>query len=250
MHPYPSAATSWWRTAIARCSTTALLAGGSASTAQLSREHAVFHPAPGLVAVAGGKYTTYRVMAKDTIDEVARGLKEEAGLPVPPSVTAETPLLGADGYLAAWNRRARIAARAGLEVVQVEHLLHRHGSAIGEVLALVASSRSWPGRCPAPRSTWPPRPSTPLPTRAPCTSTTCWCDAPASPWRRPTGAGRRHPGVEVPGRGPWLDRGSASPRSGGLPVADPGRARGRDPTRRPVREYGMPPGRRRASPPC
>ncbi|HEX8857723.1 MAG TPA: glycerol-3-phosphate dehydrogenase/oxidase [Actinomycetes bacterium] len=117
-----------------------LLAGGSASTAQLSREHAVFRPAPGLVAVAGGKYTTYRVMAKDTMDEVARGLEEETGLPVPPSVTADTPLLGADGCRAAWNRRARIAARSGLDVVQVEHLLHRHGTTIDEVLALLAES--------------------------------------------------------------------------------------------------------------
>jgi glycerol-3-phosphate dehydrogenase len=116
-----------------------LLAGtGSASTAQLSREHAVFRPAPGLVAVAGGKYTTYRVMAADTVDEVARGLQAETGQPVPASVTAETPLLGADGYRAAWNRRARTAADTGLDVARVEHLLHRYGAALDEVLALVA----------------------------------------------------------------------------------------------------------------
>ena len=62
----------------------------------------------------------------------------EHGQAVPPSVTAETPLLGADGYQAAWNRRARSAARSGLEVAQVERLLHRHGSAVDEVLGLVA----------------------------------------------------------------------------------------------------------------
>jgi glycerol-3-phosphate dehydrogenase len=115
-----------------------LLAGASASTAQLSREHAVFRPAPGLVAVAGGKYTTYRVMAADTVDEVARGHQAETGRPVPASVTAETPLLGADGYRAAWNRRARTAADTGLDVARVEHLLHRYGAALDEVLALVA----------------------------------------------------------------------------------------------------------------
>jgi glycerol-3-phosphate dehydrogenase len=115
-----------------------LLAGASASTAQLSREHAVFRPAPGLVAVAGGKYTTYRVMAADTVDEVARDLQAETGQPVPASVTAETPLLGADGYRAAWNRRARTAADTGLDVARVEHLLHRYGAALDEVLALVA----------------------------------------------------------------------------------------------------------------
>ncbi|WP_035273969.1 glycerol-3-phosphate dehydrogenase/oxidase, partial [Actinoalloteichus caeruleus] len=40
-----------------------LLAGESEDTSKLSREHAVARPAPGLIAIAGGKYTTYRVMA-------------------------------------------------------------------------------------------------------------------------------------------------------------------------------------------
>jgi glycerol-3-phosphate dehydrogenase len=88
--------------------------------------------------VAGGKYTTYRVMAADTVDEVAKALREEHGQAVPESATAETPLLGADGYRAAWNRRGRVAAGSGLEVAQVEHLLRRHGTAIDEVLALIA----------------------------------------------------------------------------------------------------------------
>ena len=51
-----------------------LLAGESEATSRLSREHAVAHPAPGLVVVAGGKYTTYRVMAKDAIDAAVHGL--------------------------------------------------------------------------------------------------------------------------------------------------------------------------------
>jgi glycerol-3-phosphate dehydrogenase len=116
-----------------------LLAGGSESTAQLSREHAVFRPAPGVVAVAGGKYTTYRVMAEDTIDEAVKGLREQGAGPVPGSVTDVTPLYGADGYQAMWNGRARIAERAGLDVERVEHLLHRYGSAIEEILALIAA---------------------------------------------------------------------------------------------------------------
>src|SRR5690606_5473597 len=51
-----------------------LLAGESDETSQLSREHLVAQPAPGLVTVAGGKFTTYRVMAKDAIDAVGRAL--------------------------------------------------------------------------------------------------------------------------------------------------------------------------------
>ena len=54
-----------------------LLSGESDATSKLSREHVVAHPAPGLVVVAGGKYTTYRVMAEDAVDEAARALDEQ-----------------------------------------------------------------------------------------------------------------------------------------------------------------------------
>ena len=53
-----------------------LLAGENDSTAKLSREHVVAHPVPGLVVVAGGKWTTYRVMAKDAVDEATRSMDE------------------------------------------------------------------------------------------------------------------------------------------------------------------------------
>lgn len=115
-----------------------LLAGESDATSKLSREHTVAHPVPGLVVVAGGKYTTYRVMAKDAVDEAVHGLD----MRVADCVTEEVPLLGAEGYRALWNARARIAARAGLHVVRVEHLLNRYGSAVPEVLHLVAEDPS------------------------------------------------------------------------------------------------------------
>ena len=76
---------------------------------QLSREHTVAVPVPGMVAVAGGKYTTYRVMARDAIDAVARGLDRT----VPPSATHVTPLLGAERLPGAVEpARARRAATA------------------------------------------------------------------------------------------------------------------------------------------
>lgn len=110
-----------------------LLAGESEMTSRLSREHTVAHPVPGLVLVAGGKYTTYRVMAKDAIDAVAHGLDEK----VPPSCTDAIALVGAEGFPALWNSRYHIADRTGLHVVRVEHLLGRYGSAVEDVLALV-----------------------------------------------------------------------------------------------------------------
>ncbi|MEU7041160.1 glycerol-3-phosphate dehydrogenase/oxidase [Streptomyces varsoviensis] len=112
-----------------------LLAGESDATSKLSREHTVAHPVPGLVVVAGGKYTTYRVMAKDAVDEAVHGLDQK----VADCVTEDVPLMGAEGYKALWNTRARIAQRTGLHVARVEHLLNRYGSMIDEVLELITA---------------------------------------------------------------------------------------------------------------
>jgi glycerol-3-phosphate dehydrogenase len=111
-----------------------LLSGESESTSKLSREHVVGHVAPGLVVVAGGKYTTYRVMAKDAVDAVAHGLQDEK---VPDCITHRTPLAGAAGYQAAWNRRYVTASESGLHPARIEHLLNRYGTLSVEVLALV-----------------------------------------------------------------------------------------------------------------
>ncbi|MDX6353078.1 MAG: glycerol-3-phosphate dehydrogenase [Streptomyces sp.] len=115
-----------------------LLAGESEATSKLSREHTVAHPVPGLVVVAGGKYTTYRVMAKDAVDEAVHGLDHR----VADCVTEEVPLAGAEGYHALWNARAHIAARSGLHVVRIEHLLNRYGALTEELLQLVAADAS------------------------------------------------------------------------------------------------------------
>ncbi|WP_432036600.1 glycerol-3-phosphate dehydrogenase/oxidase [Streptomyces cucumeris] len=115
-----------------------LLAGESDATSKLSREHTVAHPVPGMVVVAGGKYTTYRVMAKDAVDEAVHGLDRRVG----PCVTEEVPLVGAVGYKALWNARARIARRCGLHVARVEHLLNRYGALADEVLELIAQDPS------------------------------------------------------------------------------------------------------------
>ena len=111
-----------------------LLHGESEATSRLSREHAVAQPVPGLVVVAGGKYTTYRVMAADAVDAAVYGLDAR----VPPSCTDVTPLLGAVGHQAAWNRRHALAADTGLHVARIEHLLRRFGTCVDEVLDLVA----------------------------------------------------------------------------------------------------------------
>ncbi len=115
-----------------------LLSGESESTSKLSREHVVAHVAPGLVVVAGGKYTTYRVMAKDAVDAVTHALDEK----VPECVTDRVPLVGAEGYAAAWNRRHLIASASGLHVARIEHLLGRYGTLLDELLDLVKADPS------------------------------------------------------------------------------------------------------------
>ena len=114
-----------------------LLAGESDETSKLSREHIVATPVPGLVVVAGGKWTTYRIMAKDTVDAVARGLER----PTPESVTEDIGLTGAEGYQAAWNSRGRIARRHGIPVGAVGHLLNRYGVHTKQLLELIRDRR-------------------------------------------------------------------------------------------------------------
>lgn len=71
-----------------------LLKGESEETSELSREHAVLDRGNGLVSVAGGKYTTYRVMAADVIDATAPYLETDLS----PSATDRIPLVGAAPY--------------------------------------------------------------------------------------------------------------------------------------------------------
>lgn len=111
-----------------------LLSGEADSTSKLSREHAVVEPMLGLLLVAGGKYTTYRVMATDVVDQAARRLGVARQ-----SRTADLPLLGADGFPAMWRDRADLARRHGMPVGVVEHLLERYGTLTVDLLALIAA---------------------------------------------------------------------------------------------------------------
>jgi len=115
-----------------------LLAGESDQTSKLSREHLVGHSVPGLVVIAGGKWTTYRIMAKDAVNAAVDALDGK----VPASTTHDIPLLGAEGYQAAWNKRRKIARAFGLHTVRVEHLLNRYGTLTDELLDLIRADAS------------------------------------------------------------------------------------------------------------
>ncbi|HEX6145410.1 MAG TPA: glycerol-3-phosphate dehydrogenase/oxidase [Acidimicrobiia bacterium] len=106
-----------------------LLTGESDDTSKLSREHAVLESATGLISVAGGKYTTYRLMARDAVDAAAAGLGKE----VPVSRTEEIPLVGAEGF----SRIMEDPGQIGLP--EPERLLRRYGSMVATLADLVGS---------------------------------------------------------------------------------------------------------------
>jgi glycerol-3-phosphate dehydrogenase len=102
------------------------------STTKVSREHTVASPVPGLVLIAGGKLTTYRIMARDAVDLAVRDRPEVAA-----SHTERVPLLGAVGFEVRTNQRVALSRRSGLDVGHIDHLLGRFGGMVDEVLDLV-----------------------------------------------------------------------------------------------------------------
>ena len=107
------------------------------TTTKLSREHTTDRSAPGFVSIAGGKYTTYRVMGKDAIDMAVTDLRRI----VSPSCTEKLPLVGADGYYGLVQQTAQIALQYGIDEKSVVHLLNRYGSLISEVLELIVEDK-------------------------------------------------------------------------------------------------------------
>lgn len=103
---------------------------GDGASTKVSREHTVMQVEPGLSAIAGGKYTTYRVMAEDVVDFAIKDV-----FPGRTSLTKAVPVLGAQGYQEI--DRGRIARRYGLDGVRVDRLLFRYGALVHDVLALI-----------------------------------------------------------------------------------------------------------------
>ena len=107
------------------------------SSAKVSREHTVASPVPGLTVIAGGKLTTYRVMAKDAVD-FAIGDRATTL----PSISDRIPLVGAEGHAVLQRQARRIGSRYGWSRAMVDHLLHRYGSLLTELTDLVDADQS------------------------------------------------------------------------------------------------------------
>ena len=113
----------------------------SSQTAAISRDHTVHISRSGLVTLAGGKWTTYRKMAEDTIDQAAL----VAGLEEKPSVTAELRIHGYHSDPSSFGDLARY----GAEAPSVAALLRedpRHGETIHPALEVKAGEVVWAAR--------------------------------------------------------------------------------------------------------
>jgi glycerol-3-phosphate dehydrogenase len=113
--------------------------GSKAGTYRVSREHRIFSPETGVFVIEGGKLTTFRRMAKESVDLCARYLARRFGLEIPPSATAREPLPGSRGIrteedLLAIGRRLR---DFGLGEDVVHHLLYTYGVQVLELLPYI-----------------------------------------------------------------------------------------------------------------
>jgi glycerol-3-phosphate dehydrogenase len=113
-----------------------LIAPSGGSTVKASREHRVTAEPNGVVRIAGGKYTTYRVMARDVIDAA---LGREAAQ-ARPSKTADWPLVGAADRTARERIAADVAGAppADAHPETAARLADRHGTEAPAIAALGA----------------------------------------------------------------------------------------------------------------
>ena len=109
----------------------------TSETTKLSREHTVDRPIPGFVSLAGGKYTTYRVMAKDAVDMATNDITKL----INESITDKLPIVGTDGYWALTQQIDQLAMQYSLKPETVTHLLNRFGSEVSEIFALIEDDR-------------------------------------------------------------------------------------------------------------
>ena len=106
-------------------------AGGSRATKKLARDHEVeIEPQSNLISIMGGKWTTHRAMAEDTINAVQKSL----GVPVRPGATIDHPLSGSKDYTPDYWRTLMRDYR--LSGATAKHLSQKFGTNAENVLAL------------------------------------------------------------------------------------------------------------------
>lgn len=109
-----------------------LVASGDArDTKKLARDDEIEVDAKsGLISIMGGKWTTYRAMAEDTIDAVQESLGKEKTV----SPTRSHPLIGSDGYTPVYWQK--LVQEYGISEETAQHLADKFGTRSEQVLAL------------------------------------------------------------------------------------------------------------------
>lgn len=114
----------------------------SGRTADLSRRHRIDESGSGLVSITGGKLTTYREMAADTVDVVVKELRAHANDPVHSdrlsrmtrSITKKLPLRGAAGYASLDGARK---VYPNVPSAVVDHLKDRYGGESRVLMSMI-----------------------------------------------------------------------------------------------------------------
>jgi glycerol-3-phosphate dehydrogenase len=116
-------------------------ARGQTATSKLIRDHEVeTDHATGLISILGGKWTTHRKMAEDTIDAVQR----EMGRAVGGCVTKQHPLAGSSGYKRDFSRRLEKEYALPSDVAR--HLSNKFGTRALAIVELLRENSIWKAR--------------------------------------------------------------------------------------------------------
>jgi glycerol-3-phosphate dehydrogenase len=108
-----------------------LVAGDGSSTVKAPRTHAIREPAPGLLVIRGGKFTTHGTMARDILDRAWLGSR---------GPRADDRLIGGAGVAAVRSAAGRLAAEFAVSLETVARLVDRYGDEAAAVLELGRAS--------------------------------------------------------------------------------------------------------------
>jgi len=111
------------------------------NSASLSRNHVIEVSGSGMVTIAGGKWTTYRKMAEDTIDLVLLTTPDLS--PSSPCVTSSRLVEGAQGYHP--NLSIVLSQKYGFDAEVSRHLAHNYGTQAHELAKIInVTGKRWP----------------------------------------------------------------------------------------------------------
>ena len=117
--------------------------GAGLAPSSVSREEEIFTSASGLVSIAGGKLTTYRLVAATVVERVVDVLRRGGDRRrFRPSRTGSVPLPGGSTPPDTVARALVSRDGHGLAAPVIDHLANRYGSRLAEILELVAADRS------------------------------------------------------------------------------------------------------------